>query len=90
MVPSSGNSGEMARAVTAWAPCQNSTGPHVSPPLVLRMTPLPRVPAKRVRSFAKRGEATRAWMYGLVRPSFIACQVLPPSAERKQPAVAPA
>src|SRR5581483_7972190 len=90
MVPSSGKPGERASAVTAGAPCQNSTGTHCSPPLVERITPLPSVPAKSVRSLAKRGEATRAWIYGLVKPSFAGCQVRPESVERKQPAVVPA
>ena len=50
---------ERVMAVTAVGPCQKSIGCQVMPPFVLRITPLPRVPAKRVWSLANWGEATR-------------------------------
>lgn len=76
--------------VTATGPCQKSTAPQVTPPFVLRITPLPSVPAHSVRSLAYVGDAARACTYGLVSPALRASHVPPPSIDAKHPAVVPA
>src|SRR3954454_19827512 len=75
---------KLTSAVISANPQLRSIAFHDLPLLTLRKSPLD-VPARIVRSRAKSGERASERTLWSSKPKFHACQVMPPSSERRTP-----